>query len=1489
MTSLSSVFVFPEKKQTLQLSSEELLDPNDMSTFSTPRCSVDLISTHRSASSHDLFTSFSVASSNSTQGSDAKSEVKTSNNPVINSIHTSDSAPQTSFKANYSMGPQDNSIKQPRSTTGDSISSIKDFLQDPCDPLDNHKPQRLVPPFQPSATPKLQDGLFGTQRQSSMSQNLHTGSQSQGPKVQGHSHHLSSCLKAHRHSHIKHPRPSFIERSCFPLDSLIQMENSCRSAKNKANTVSTQLSQLLIRCNIINRLRASLQRHNYTLSTNSQLDPSKFSFHYLQTIDFCSSMLKDTPLQPSTYMASLKSTNRQLLNSFLTLVKTSPSFICACLSKMNENDIFTFFSPSIDPLEALNSLHRCNALDIIFHSFFPPTAPTSQKLQYFSFIVGFLLDSNSNGKYNKICLEIFHKITLLSSSRHLVALEPIILGCLQDGTFLLKTTSASFPQKERASFDIPDSPLSSHIQDTISAPSSVQPSPHMPFASLKLSTNLDPPSPYLNPTTSPSISFQHATAQPNFSSSQNSHDTISMHIPLMDELNMDSNSLKFINKAVSEFLVYLSSVDGAIPYELLDFSHSVLAKLSRKKRGKALNFIFVNFFFKHYVSSIFRSPEGYGLARDFMISEKQRQQILLVIYQVCVHYVEVTIVGKYPDTPIPADIRRMITSIHETFLPDFSEDGDNTTLDNETTLQTGVFDDDLLNDSADYLVREDTFTSGQLLVLSPSDIATLYSSLFPSSTSCNFSFSFPARPVNSSSVESFASTQTVNKSSSDSTAYSFVESRSSITEEMNDPFYDTSFFQGGPSIDHANYFASNADSDGETPYFGSKDDPFEWNLSDIQLDIAPAISELCKKFSHLQFRPPHASQTFHSLRSNSHTSRLPQPFHEKWQIFCIDPNNTVTDIDQSSIVDQLSPAKEEDFSCFSTKGDEAKDPGLCNVEIPAILTGLKCSYQIKVVTSALSDLILEYSSGPQLPRFQSRKAGGLKTSQGEKQRISPSPTFLLDALSETAENFVSYGNFMKGNEYFQAAHLLKLLLPSTSSSCYTQVCSEINEYIISHVKMSKEQELKQVTSQLQMYEEIAEPYKVFQASASNSCHSILGLLDDLRTKIWYITEVRTTSVWTRARDIAFTLNCGPDHSDSSASTVESIEISRSRSQSFTQRSTLKRTSSTSSLSSLAAFTSLKRFTGSQKRDPTKRPSLAPLASGDGIFAPPKYGGKNKLSDRDSEVTKKWLYGEQIQNFCTGEERIHRFCCEVDDLVKRIFGDALSSCRNRGQSVLTSSNLFKHDLWKLIMEVEGVDRSSTTSVSSYTSKLSFYNFGSNSTNNLDTEYSSSARRSSIESLPADVYYAANNRAKVLRHNQTDSWAHPLRAHKSRKSSPNLIETFSSSLQLSGKRVSSEFLNVKPDPRQLSFNETYRGRQGMSDNFSPTGNGKFEESGPSVSFSDEVPGLVSEKGQEELDQLILQLQMRLISFIYTDIGFEGWSEGKFYSDPNLTIVY
>ena len=59
-----------------------------------------------------------------------------------------------------------------------------------------------------------------------------------------------------------------------------------------------------------------------------------------------------------------------------------------------------------------------------------------------------------------------------------------------------------------------------------------------------------------------------------------------------------------------------------------------------------------------------------------------------------------------------------------------------------------------------------------------------------------------------------------------------------------------------------------------------------------------------------------------------------------------------------------------------------------------------------------------------------------------------------------------------------------------------------------------------------------------------------------------------------------------------------------------------------------------------------------------MTAPKTYGGPNKLSESQVEITSGWLLHENIENFCRGEERIHRFCYEIQKCVKRLAGEAM---------------------------------------------------------------------------------------------------------------------------------------------------------------------------------------------------------------------------------------
>lgn len=71
-----------------------------------------------------------------------------------------------------------------------------------------------------------------------------------------------------------------------------------------------------------------------------------------------------------------------------------------------------------------------------------------------------------------------------------------------------------------------------------------------------------------------------------------------------------------------------------------------------------------------------------------------------------------------------------------------------------------------------------------------------------------------------------------------------------------------------------------------------------------------------------------------------------------------------------------------------------------------------------------------------------------------------------------------------------------------------------------------------------------------------------------------------------------------------------------------------------------------------------------------LAAPRDHGGFSKLADEQVELTSRWLTRNSIENFCKGEERIHRFCFEVQKCVNKLAGLNLLD-----SPVLWSSRLF----------------------------------------------------------------------------------------------------------------------------------------------------------------------------------------------------------------------
>ena len=141
----------------------------------------------------------------------------------------------------------------------------------------------------------------------------------------------------------------------------------------------------------------------------------------------------------------------------------------------------------------------------------------------------------------------------------------------------------------------------------------------------------------------------------------------------------------------------------------------------------------------------------------------------------------------------------------------------------------------------------------------------------------------------------------------------------------------------------------------------------------------------------------------------------------------------------------------------------------------------------------------------------------------------------------------------------------------------------------------------------------------------------------VRDKMWYTTDVRHSRCYEDARNIVQALKTMGQSSkaDDGRPTILSDRGQRAADANFLARSN-------------AQYVSL-------------------------LAAPVKLGGPRKLADEQSDMTYSWLTELKIENFCKGEERIHRFCLEINKCVNKLLGDDMLQ-----GPVLWSSELYTRE-------------------------------------------------------------------------------------------------------------------------------------------------------------------------------------------------------------------
>ena len=143
-------------------------------------------------------------------------------------------------------------------------------------------------------------------------------------------------------------------------------------------------------------------------------------------------------------------------------------------------------------------------------------------------------------------------------------------------------------------------------------------------------------------------------------------------------------------------------------------------------------------------------------------------------------------------------------------------------------------------------------------------------------------------------------------------------------------------------------------------------------------------------------------------------------------------------------------------------------------------------------------------------------------------------------------------------------------------------------------------------------------------------------LNHLRDKMWYVRDVKNSAPYEEAKNVAKALKAmGRTPTSKTQPETRSRPTSKPTSNSF-----LRQTE--------AQIVNL-------------------------MTASEEQGGPYKLSDEQTEMTVKYLSQYGVENFCKGEERIHRFCLEIDKCVNKIVGNDMID-----GPVLWSSELYFRD-------------------------------------------------------------------------------------------------------------------------------------------------------------------------------------------------------------------
>ena len=252
-------------------------------------------------------------------------------------------------------------------------------------------------------------------------------------------------------------------------------------------------------------------------------------------------------------------------------------------------------------------------------------------------------------------------------------------------------------------------------------------------------------------------------------------------------------------------------------------------------------------------------------------------------------------------------------------------------------------------------------------------------------------------------------------------------------------------------------------------------------------------------------------------------------------------------------------------------------------------------------------------------------------SDTSRQSESERPPVLMIMLEAAEKQCQAQSDFVNAHLYWKTLNLLhQITSPSLKDNGFASLLSIFSR--------GPRDSIRRSTSAIEEYDAWLVWLKQSQERHDITIESMMKRLKALRDKMWYVTDVRNSAAYEGARHIAMALKCMTAPKKNSylpPAGVRARNLSRSSTNNF-----------------------------------LLKPEAQVM---DMMAAVDDQGGPNKLSDEQSEKTERWLSQFEIENFCKGEERIHRFCLEIEACINKLVGDNLME-----GPVLWSSELYYRD-------------------------------------------------------------------------------------------------------------------------------------------------------------------------------------------------------------------